>query len=99
MKFRLSPRVEDAENNSIENFGDKLKSLDLDGLDDNFEVVESTKKKDQIKVKGKGFTKSKTVIFGNSTVIFGNNTNKPLLQFKRKRFPFALENQRRLRTM
>ena len=58
LKFRLSPRVEDAENNSIESFGDKLKSLDLDGLDDNFEVVESTKKKDQIKVKGKGFTKS-----------------------------------------
>ena len=54
LKFRLSPRVEDAENNSIENFGDKLKSLDLDGLDDNFEVVESTKKKDQIKVKGVG---------------------------------------------
>ena len=60
LKFRLSPRVEDAENNSIESFGDKLKSLDLDGLDDNFEVVESTKKKDQIKVKGKGFAKSET---------------------------------------
>ena len=63
-KFRLSPRspagggVND-ENNSVDNFNERMRQLEL--LDEEqlsnseFEVVRTTKKNDQINVKGKNY--------------------------------------------
>ena len=64
-KFRLSPRSTNGdvvgggdENNSVYDFNEKMRQLELDEeLGSEFEVVRTTKKKDEINVKGRIFEK------------------------------------------
>ena len=64
-KFRLSPRSTNGdvvgggdENNSVYDFNEKMRQLELDEeLGSEFEVVRTTKKKDEINVKGMTFEK------------------------------------------